>query len=100
MRAAGRSHWYQHHCAGRAKFAPGGIGQAQVADAFIGSAHALKNMGIKPVHPTVEQVAGEHIGRHARISQDAERGILAAGHVERAQIIAPVQGEADNLVPR
>ena len=71
-----------------------------MADGFVGCAHALKNVRVKPVNAPVEQVAGQNVGRHARIGKDAEWRILAAGHVEGAQVVAPVQRKADNLVPR
>ena len=66
---------------------------------FVGCAHALENPGREPVHAPVQQVAGQHVRGHAGVGEDAERRAFARSRVQRPQVVAPVQGEADDLVP-
>lgn len=53
----------------------------------------------EPVHAPVQQMACQHVRGHAGVGEDAERRVLGHGHIQRAQVVPAVQGEADDLVP-
>ncbi len=100
MRLAGRPVGNQQHGAGRAEGAVGRFVQAQLVQRFVGRAHAFKNTDSEPVHTPVQQMTRQHIRGHAGVGEDAERRAFACGRVQRPRIVAPVQGKADDLMPR
>lgn len=66
---------------------------------FVRRAHALKNMGVKPVYAPVQQVPRQHVGGGARVCEHAEGRVFTRSRIERPQVVAAVQGKADDFVP-
>ena len=97
-RAARRFARREDQGAGRAEVAARSRSHAQMVHSFVRRAHALENMGVKPVAP-VQQVPRQHVGGGARVCEHAEGRVFTRSRIERPQVVAAVQGKADDFVP-
>ena len=61
--------------------------------------HVFKDMHGEPVHAPVQQMAGQQVGRHAGIGEQADGPLPLDGGMEGRQVVAAVQGKADDVMP-